>query len=298
MKKNVINMFTRKQQSNKAVIGKTNNSKKEKKSDIKFKLSLPPIEETTASSVQKEYLQEEIDSLPPVKMGHVNIHGIYAYDQGDKIEVNAYIRNAVDKAVNVDEVNLKIINSKNEILASQMFNMRDMGSVAPYCARPWKIYFDKENVFVSEISLDDWQVVFGTDMEIEKTAKIELENFADNGFKKDYEEFLDKLPPIKVGAVSIVLYEMKKRENGDLSVTVVIRNATDKKITMKRLPVTVGDKEIKLVVATGAFNIEKGQINPSKAQVHNLVFKKEEILLNEDEYNLDNCKVIFKEIKK
>lgn len=302
MKKNVIDMFARKQQSNKAAIGKDNkkinNSKKEKKEDIKFDLSLTPIEETTASKVQKEYLQEEIDSLPPVKMGYINIHGIYAYDQGDKIEVNAYIRNAVDKVVNMDEVNLKIINSKNKILASQMFNMREMGSIPSYSARPWKIYFDKENVFVPEISLDDWQVVFGTEMEIEKTVRVELENFPENGLKKDYEVFIDNLPSIKAGAVSVALYEMKKRENGDLSVTVAIRNATDKKLTMNKLPVTVGDKETKLVVATGVFNIRKGQVNPCKAQIHNLVFKKKEILLAEDEYNLDNCKVIFKEIKK
>ena len=42
------------------------------------------------SDVQKEYLEEELrEVITSVKEGQINIAGIYAFDQGDEVEVKS-----------------------------------------------------------------------------------------------------------------------------------------------------------------------------------------------------------------
>ncbi len=143
---------------------------------LDIKLSLLEKDQEVMSKVQKEILEEELDELVPIKEGEINVAGIYAYDLGDKYEVKAYLRNGIKKEINFEEIPFKIINSKGDVLASQIFDLEPMGNIASYCARPWILYFDKENVFVDKIPADDWKLVFDNSLKAVRNLTVDIEN--------------------------------------------------------------------------------------------------------------------------
>lgn len=74
---------------------------------LDIKLSLLEKDQDVMSKVQKEILEEELDELVPIKEGEINVAGIYAYDLGDKYEVKAYLRNGIEKQINLKRFLLK-----------------------------------------------------------------------------------------------------------------------------------------------------------------------------------------------
>ncbi len=271
---------------------KTNNEDVKKEVDIN--LSLKEVDENTMSEFQKGMLSDELAELPPLKEGEVSINGIYAYDMGDKLEVNVYIRNGISKEVSLNLVSLVIVDKNNKVLARQMFNMSDVGIIPSMGGRPSKIYFDKENIFVDKISEDDWKIKFENSVEIVKTVKVEYEEFPkqlSSEVRNEFEEFLRAKSLINLGEVKILTYGIKKENDGSISIILVICNGADRSIKLNTLPITVLDEEDKFV-AGGVFDIENISVNPFKARVYNFNLTSERIM--DKDADISKCKVVFK----
>jgi SLAP domain-containing protein len=248
---------------------------------VDLKLSLEPEKMSTMSEIHKEYIIDEISKLPPLKPGQINLNAVYAFDMGDKLEVHAYVRNANSIAINFGKVQLKIINTKHEIIAKQIFQLSSIGDIPPFSVRPFKVFFDKSNVYTNDIKNEKWKLVFDSNFAIKNTVKIELENIQPVHLE-ECKTFLKNLPNIDQGNISISLYKVNKRENDDLAISVLIRNATDKGLNISKLPINIKDIENNQALISGVFNIEKIVVNPYKAQIINLVFKKHELPENVD----------------
>lgn len=258
-----------------------------------IKLHLNEYDKGTMSDFQKEFLNEELVKLPPLEEGQVSINGIYTFDMVDKVEVSVYLRNGLAKQINFDKVPLVIVNKKGDILAKQLMDMKEFGLLPPFSARPYKVYFDKVNVFVKTIPMDDWTIQFEESLTAINTVKVEFEDMPENmdrDLKSTFIKFLDKLPLIKAGDVNIEVFETTKCEDNSISVVFIVRNGCDKIIKLERLPVVIKDEQGE-VVASGIFNIESA--NPHKAKIHELIIKEEYII--KKDYDINNCKVYFKE---
>ncbi|ACA54489.1 SLAP domain-containing protein [Clostridium botulinum] len=241
---------------------------------LDIKLSLLEKDQDVMSKVQKEILEEELDELVPIKEGEINVAGIYAYDLGDKYEVKAYLRNGIEKQINFEEIPFKIINSKGELLASQTFDLKSMGNIPSYCARPCVLYFDKKNVFVDKIPVDDWKLVFDNSLKAVKNLMVDIENLPegiDAKSKKVYTDFLEGLSDLKEGEVSFSKFSIGINENGHLLVTIVIRNGCNKGINIEKLPMTIRDEKGNFVVSE-VFKLEDLKVSPMKAKVCNFAF--------------------------
>lgn len=248
---------------------------------VDLKLSLQPEKMSTMSDIHKEYIIDEISKLPPLKLGQINLNAVYAFDMGDKLEVHAYVRNATNVGLNFGKVQLKIINSKHEIIAKQTFELSSIGDIPPFSVRPFKVFFDKSNIYANDFMNEKWKLVFDSNFSIKNTVNIDLENIPPVHLE-ECKKFLKSLPNIEQGNISLSLYKVNKRENDDLAISVVIRNATDNGLNISRLPIAIKDIENNQVLISGVFNIEKIVVNPYKAQVINLVFKKDELPENID----------------
>lgn len=241
---------------------------------LDIKLSLLEKDQEVMSKVQREILEEELDELVPIKEGQVNVAGIYVYDLGDKYEVKAYLRNGMKNEINFEKIPFKIINSKGELLASQVFDLKSMGNIPSYCARPWILYFDKENVFVNKIPVDDWKLVFDNSLKALRNLTVDIENLPegiDVKSKKVYTDFLEELPALKEGEVSFSKFSIGINEHGYLLVTIVVRNGCNKGINIEKLPMTIKDQEGNFV-ASEVFNLEDLKVSPMKAKVCNFAF--------------------------
>lgn len=263
---------------------------------IDVELYLDEDSQRKISDVQKEYLEEELkEVIPNIKEGQINIAGIYAFDQGDKVEVKAYLANGLSKSVNFEEVPIYIVNSKEEKLAYQVFDLSGEGDIPSGKAISLKLNFNKENILVDKIPQDDWKLVFGSnDVKGVRYVNIELESIPEGIEQSEikvFQEFLESLPKLERGQGSISVFTITQYENGDLLMTLLVRNATDEAVTMTKMPITLKTKEGETILS-GVFDIENFTMNPYKARVLSLIFKKEVVNIEEN-FDLTTCKVVF-----
>ncbi len=149
-----------------------------------------------------------------------------------------------------------------------------MGNIPSYCARPWTLYFDKENVFVNKIPVNDWKLVFDNSLKALRNLTVDIENLPegiDAESKKVYTDFLEGLPALKEGEVSFSKFSIGINEHGYLLVTIVIRNGCNKGINIEKLPMTIKDQEGNFV-ASEVFKLEDLKVSPMKAKVCNFAF--------------------------
>ena len=139
---------------------------------VSTKLSLLEKDNVVISDVHKEILEDEINELPPIKEGELNISGVYIYDIGEKFEAKIYVRNGLSENLNLEDIPLVIKNSKDETLGVQTFNLRGLGKLPPHSVRPIKVYFEKDNVKVDKMP-EDWEIVLsGTFKTISQSSGI------------------------------------------------------------------------------------------------------------------------------
>ncbi|WP_123052849.1 SLAP domain-containing protein [Clostridium sp. JN-1] len=272
---------------------KTSSAKRDAKAEVPTVLSLVEHDQVVMSDVQKEILTDEIEKLPPIKEGELNVSGIYAYDLGDKLEVKAYIRNGYSRSIALKYIPFMLLNSKDEKLAYQMFNLEELGEIPSGAARPVKLYFEKKNVYVDKISLDDWKIAFDARLKVLKKVKVSYQDLPiiDLNSRMVFESFLDELPDLNEGEFSISKFSIGIEKNGNIIVTVIMRNATAKPIKLEEMPVSVKDQNGN-VVKSNLFQLNDFVVNPLKAKVCNFAFPTK-IRLQEN-IALDDWDISFK----
>lgn len=257
-------------------------------------LSLLDEEENVVSDVQKEIFIDEIRELPPIKEGELNVSGVYAYDEKDKVEVKVYIRNGLSYNLNLQKIPFLIVNSKGETLASQTFNLSALGQLPPHSARPVKLYFKKENLKVDKIPADDWKIVLNGEFNVTSKVRPRYEGLPDEISVEDklvFDKFLDELPEMNEGEFSISTFSVGLQTNGNILVTAVMRNATNKPITINKMPMTVLDKNRRAVKSQN-FMMKDFTVNPYRSKVCNFAFPTD--VHPENDQALDGWSVIYK----
>lgn len=270
----------------------TNNSNDERKV-VDTKLSIHPEIEDRLSNFQKECLTDEISALPPIKEGDVNVSTDYIFDMGDSYEASIFIRNGLVKDINLENVPFMIVDSEGKVLASKIFDLREVGDIPAGTVRPWKIYFSKNEVSLEAQDLRELKIVFDTRIKAEATVKVEYENLPEQVSvknKEKYTKFLESLPLLRKGQVSISTYDVYKMREGGIAVTIVIRNGSNKTINVEKLPVTIIDAEGEMT-ASGMFYLKDVSISPYKAKIYNFNFEENEI--NKADADLSEWKVNF-----
>lgn len=264
------------------------------KEPVNIELNLNKYDSGVMSDFQKEFIKEELNELPPLEDGQVSINGIYTFDMGDKIEVSIYLRNGSSKQINFHKVPLMIVNKKRDILAKQIMDMSDFGILPAFSARPYKVFFDKTNLFVDTILKDDWEIQFEQSISTVNTVKVEYEGFPGSEHHElegTFTKFLDELPLIKAGDVNIEVFKILKCMDNSISIVFMIRNGCDTMIKLETLPIIVKD-EAGEVVASGVFDIENVNVNTHKAKIYDFTIT-EDYIVNKD-FDIDNCKVYFR----
>lgn len=261
--------------------------------NVDLGLSLEPERGQIISKVQKEIIEEDLKNLDPLKENDINISTTYVFDMGDKLEASIFFRNGLSNPINFDELALTLVNSKNEEVATEIFLLREVGTIPGKSARPWKLYFDKEKMAKVPDTLEDYKVIFNKDIKAISTVEVEFENIPSNmnmDLQRNLQKYLKSLPIIKKGDVTFNTYEVKLKNDSSIVITIVVRNGAEKKVKVEQLPITLYDANYKKV-SSMLLDINNLDISPLKARVYNLV-------LNFDpekysEYNFEKLSVQF-----
>ena len=237
--------------------------------DIETELSLHP---SWILAPEQTYVYRFLNNeLAPLKPNQISLAGTELRREGDDLLAITFVRNSLSKAIQFEKVTLLLLDADKTPIARHEFDMSKLGELPGKSSRPWQFIFPKSSILKEEFSTTDWTIAF----EIKGKHKLDLEESWNSSLSTEDKEKLEKivegLTPPKEGEVNFMGLQANKRDNGDLHVTVLIRNGSPKTINIQQLPLQMIDAS-KEVVAKGGFQLDNLQVVANTTKPWTFIF--------------------------
>lgn len=106
---------------------------------------------------QQEKLIEIVKNLPKLGKSEVNFTGLQVKLQDDQsLHASIFIRNGNDKAINLEQLPLEVIDANGKQVAKGSFKLDPILTVQPNSTKPWTFIFPKELVNAEGADLSRW----------------------------------------------------------------------------------------------------------------------------------------------
>lgn len=253
---------------------------------VETTLSLHP--EAEIPEEDEYYLRFLNGEAPRLKPGQVALSGISAQrDENGLMLVTAFIRNGAEKAIRLKQSTVLLMSNDNQVIAKKQVDLSGVGDIPPRSARPWNFYFAPKEQLQQEFPKDGWKIGF----HVEKPKREHHLDLADSWKNALSEQQVDKLKdmirdmkPPRPGEVNFMGMRAVQSENGDLHVTLLIRNGGNNELKLDNVPLQVEDAHEE-VIARGGFKLDNFAVQPFSSRPWTFVFphrllKKEEIDLS------------------
>lgn len=255
--------------------------------EIRTTLSLhPEWKIQKQDSYVYQFLNEE---CPPLKPNQLSLHGISIVKE-EGVRVSAFIRNSLDKPVKLEEATLVLLDAEGQVLGRKLFNLSDAGEIPAKSSRPWHFLYTKKDLFSEEVPEEGWKIAF----QLKPTTRKHQLDLADSWKKsladtdkQKLEEMVGNLTPPKEGEVNFLGLQAKRPESGELHVTMLIRNGSEKTINLEQLPLIIEDATGD-VVAKGGFKLDEFQVKANTSKPWTFIFPKSLVL--KDDIDLSRWK--------
>lgn len=120
-------------------------------------LELDESWEKQLPAAQKEELAKIVKTLPTLGETEVNFTGLQAkLAENGSLNVSIFIRNGHNKAINLEQLPLEIIDATGKQVAKGSFNMDPILTVQPNSTKPWTFIFPAELVEADDADLSRW----------------------------------------------------------------------------------------------------------------------------------------------
>lgn len=120
-------------------------------------LELDPTWEEQLPAEQKEELAKIVKTLPELGETEVNFTGLQAKLANDgSLNVSIFIRNGHNKAINLEQLPLEIIDARGQQIAKGSFKMEPILTVQPNSTKPWTFIFPPTLVNPKGADLSRW----------------------------------------------------------------------------------------------------------------------------------------------
>ncbi|MFS0783713.1 accessory Sec system S-layer assembly protein [Bacillus sp. 1P06AnD] len=229
------------------------------------------------------------NELAPLKPNQISLAPIELHkDENGQLIAIAFVRNSLAKPITFEEVTLLLLDSEQQPIARNEFNMAELGELPGRSSRPWQFIFPVGTIMQDEYNTNDWTLAF----EIKPKHSLDLEESWNSSLSTEDKEKLrnlvDDLTPPKEGEVNFMGMQASKRENGDLHVTVLIRNGSPKNITIQQLPLQVTDAKNE-IVAKGGFQLNDLEVKANTTKPWTFIFPAN--ILIKDDMDLSTWKI-------
>lgn len=219
--------------------------------------------------------------LDPLLPNQVSLSGMDIEYKNDMYTVVAFVRHTLDRTITLGESTLLILNGEGKAIARQKFDLHALGELPPCSSRPHVFVFEEESVLEAPVEeIKDWSIAF----EIKKELQHELilhpsweEQVSEQG-KEHLQKIFEQVGMPNNGEVNFVGFQIKTQDNGNLAISVMIRNGNDRDITIEKLPLEVIDSEMN-IVAKGGFTLEDFTMRAQSTTPWTFIFPKELVLL-------------------
>ncbi|GAA0486826.1 accessory Sec system S-layer assembly protein [Salinibacillus aidingensis] len=211
---------------------------------------------------------------PKLKKNQISVYGIELKPlMNDGYSVNTLIRSTVKKPISFGNTNILLLDPDKNVVARKEFDMSKLGTLPPNSARPLKFTFRKEDL-VNKVDLsdnDDWAIAF----ELKKKHQLDLPDSWENKIPDETKAGLEKIvanaSPLKPGEVNFMGISANQTDQKDLSVTVLIRNGSEKNISFQQIPLAFKDGSNE-VIAKGTFKLEDFEVKANTSKPWTFIF--------------------------
>ncbi|WP_067730225.1 accessory Sec system S-layer assembly protein [Oceanobacillus damuensis] len=216
---------------------------------------------------------------PKLKANQISIYGI----ELEKLKSNgliatALIKNTVKKSVHFDKTTILLLDGDKDIIAKKEFDLKQLGDIPSNNARPWRFMFNENDLIAkgTEIDTASWSLAF----EIKKKHRLDLEESWEKSIaektKASLEEIVANAAPLKSGEVNFMGIQAEHKDNGELSVTILIRNGSDKDISLQQIPLGFKDASGEQI-AKGGFKLKEFKVKANTSKPWTFVFPSENV---------------------
>ncbi|WP_088104296.1 accessory Sec system S-layer assembly protein [Halalkalibacter urbisdiaboli] len=216
---------------------------------------------------------------PPLKPSQLSLAGISLMQDGEhQYRVTAFIRNSLDKTIELGEMNLVLMDENEKILGRKLFNLKEVGELPPRSSRPWYFTFSAKDLFTTELPTTGWTLAFLIEEKnTDTTHRLDLapawKQSLNKASKQQLEKIVADLEPPKEGEVNLMGLQAKQTEEGELHVTMLIRNGSDQNVNLEQLPLHVEDATGELV-AQGSFKLEDFVVKANTTKPWTFIYPK------------------------
>ncbi|MFD1736952.1 accessory Sec system S-layer assembly protein [Bacillus salitolerans] len=220
------------------------------------------------------------NQLPKLVENQISISGIEIKVVDNKLMVSAFVRNTLSRPVKFQEMPLLLLGANGELIGRKIFDLSVLGELPPTSSRPWHFFFEKNEVTTLDIPASGWKLAF----ELKKKHSLDLaeswENSLSDTDKEKLQQLINTVEPPKPGEVNFMGLQAKQSEDGNLHVTMLIRNGSTKNINLQQIPLVIEDASGD-IVAKGGFQLTDFEVKANTSKPWTFIFPKE-LIVKED----------------
>lgn len=230
---------------------------------------------------EQEYVLKFLSNeLHPLKPNQLSLSGIDIIENeytGDW-HVQAFIRSSLNQPITLGNAELILLDANGNSLATQEFNLSELGSIPSLSHRPWIFIFEKRNIKVDQSLPSEWSLAFNVQSLIPHSLELEesWENALAEEQKSALRNIVHNLPALKPREVNISGFQVKFTDEHNLSVSIFIRNGFTHHINLEKISLEVLDANAELVVQ-GSFKLENFKVKANTSKPWTFIFPKEMI---------------------
>jgi len=236
---------------------------------IKTKLSFHPS--WNIKPEERYVFMFKNNQCPPLAPNQISIYGLDLAPQEDGIVVTAFIRSSLSQSIQIGQTTLLLLSSQGEILGRKTMDLSVIGELPPNSSRPWRFHFSPTELFVQKLPKEDWKIAF----ELKPKHQLDLDDSWEQNLsseaKAHLQEMVNQLEVPKPGEINLMGIQAKTQDNGDLYVTLLIRNGSGKHVTLKQLPLQFIDADGD-VVAKGVFKLDHLTVKANTSKPWTFIF--------------------------
>lgn len=255
--------------------------------DIETELSFHPDWNITQ---EQEYVFRYFSTeLEPLKPNQISLSGIDidVNEYNGEWLVKAFLRTSLDQPIQMGEVELLLMNEKDDVLASKQFDLSELGELPPRSDRPWVFIFSESNLSTEEEPpKENWKLAFNVQSLI--PHRLDLAPAWEQSLSEEQKEALAKivenLPKLGPTEVNLTGFQLKEQEDGSVAASIFLRNGHSKQINIENLPLELldasGDR-----VALGSFKLEDLSVKANTTKPWTFIYPKEMIVKEKPDFS-------------
>lgn len=212
---------------------------------------------------------------PKLKKNQISIYGMELLRESvSEIKITGLIRSTVEKSIQFEKATIILLNGNKEGIARKEFDLSKLGTLPTNSARPWEFVFQQDD-FLRDVNepINNWSLAF----ELKQPHRLDLAESWEKSIANETLEALERIvqdaPELKPDEVNFMGIQARKDDEGQLAVTLLIRNGSDKNINLEQIPLGVRDASNE-EVARGSFKLDDFEVKANTSKPWTFIFPK------------------------